>query len=188
VEGKTKEKTKNIKQIKEFVDRFLELTIIFIFVGQFTFQFVATTPPPPPPTDKMTPVCSVIATTVVSFLLFAVVATATVHGYVPTAFVSRTGTRTTSTSSVSSYRTNHLSCRSYSNSKQILQQATHRTVANTQLHSSQWDDDDEEDGGETSSQVTASTSFDEAGKSLAQQDDDEKMAKMGNFDANPSVR
>jgi hypothetical protein len=50
----------------------------------------------------------------------------------------------------------------------------------TRLQSSQWEDDDE------GSSVTSSASFEEAGKSLQDEDDEKQLAGMGDFDSNPS--
>jgi len=47
------------------------------------------------------------------------------------------------------------------------------------VFSSQWEDEDEE--------IATTTSFEDAGDSLRQEEDKDRMDGMGDFDANPAV-
>lgn len=55
-----------------------------------------------------------------------------------------------------------------------------RVQRSTSLFSSQWEDEEEDI-------AIKPTSFEEAGAGLQKEDDDKRMAEMGDFDANPSV-
>ena len=53
---------------------------------------------------------------------------------------------------------------------------------------SQWDDEDEVVEEKPEKTVVSRTSFDEAGESLRNEEDDERLNQMGDYDANPAVR
>jgi hypothetical protein len=59
-----------------------------------------------------------------------------------------------------------------------------------QIYMTQWDDEDEPEKpvSSSSSTVTSSTSFDDAGETLKNEADQDRMDSMGEYDANPAVR
>jgi hypothetical protein len=58
----------------------------------------------------------------------------------------------------------------------------------TQLYSSQWDDEDVEAEAKETTATTTRSTFYEAGDSLREEDDKEKLDGMGDYDSNPAVR
>ena len=62
-----------------------------------------------------------------------------------------------------------------------------RTRFVTSRRMSQWDDEDEIVEEKTDKTVISRTTFDEAGESLRNEEDDERLNQMGDYDANPAV-
>jgi hypothetical protein len=65
---------------------------------------------------------------------------------------------------------------------------TASSTTTSQLYSSQWDDEDVEAEAKESATTTTRSTFYEAGDSLREEDDKEKLDGMGDYDSNPAVR
>mmetsp|Transcript_39175 Transcript_39175/g.94723 ORF Transcript_39175/g.94723 Transcript_39175/m.94723 type:complete len:341 (-) Transcript_39175:80-1102(-) len=103
-----------------------------------------------------------------------VVSVGTVQGYVPSTTTSRTTFSTYTSSSSSSY---HHRIQYIHPNQQLT---SNKNNKQWNLYSSQWDDEEE------TSSVKSSTSFEDAGKSIQDEDDEKSVAGMGDYDSNPA--
>jgi len=108
----------------------------------------------------------------------AAIVSVTVQGYVPSTTTSRTTFSTYKTSSSSSPSSSHHHRIQYSHPNQ--QRTSNKNSKQWNLYSSQWDDEEE------TSSVKSSTSFEDAGKSIQDEDDEKSVAGMGDYDSNPA--